>query len=121
MLHLVHALADSTAAGSGGGILGLVINTVVGAIAAGITALIKYGVTGGLDAKLAALFKKFQPFLALGLSAVLPALWKLLPQVGIPVPDVTALTSAPLATVIGVVIAELVAWLRTKYPEPAGS
>jgi len=113
------ALAQATpAAPAAPSVLGMVLNVVVGAIAAAGTALIKNGLFGGLDSAIGAVLKKFQPFLALGLSALLPALWHLLPASGVPVPDVSTLINAPLATVIGIVLAELVAIVKAKYPQP---
>jgi hypothetical protein len=111
--------ADSTAAGAGGvSLVAVIANVVVGALAAGLTALVKYGVLSVVDAPVAALLKKFQPFVTLVLAALLPALWHLLPANGVPVPDVTQVVNAPVATILGVVIAELVALVRGKYPLP---
>lgn len=98
--------------------LAIVLNALVGAIAAAGVALIKNGIFGGLDSAIGSVLKKFQPFVALILSALLPALWHLLPANGVPVPDVSALINAPLATVIGIVLAELVALVRGKFPVP---
>jgi hypothetical protein len=99
----------------------LLLSVLAGWLSTGAVAILKR-LTGVADTAVGAVLKKFQPLVALGLTALLPILWGLL-SLPSPVPDVATVINAPIGTLVGIVLAELTAILKKKLTgdkTPAG-
>ena len=80
---------------------------LAGLVSVALLGVVKRFTTVG-DTAIGGWVKKFQPLIALVLTWALPTLWNTL-HLTTPVPDATVMAQAPLATLVAIVCAELLA------------